>query len=256
MENQCSYYAVIPATVRHDRELNPRAILLYGEITALCHSKGYCWATNSYFADLYSVSKEAVSRWISSLNKKGYVKIQTIYAENTKEIKERRIYINDCPIVNSDNTPIDENSNTPIDEKVYDNNTVSFNNTYFENNNSTFSEENVQECSEKYHSFEQEQALLLVKKFTENLHPKYNRKEHPFIKREQFINACNNIACFMSEFDIEPEKIELMMIDFLGIKENSDGNINLFANYNVMKYHAVKLEYLGGDDVYNPYNPI
>lgn len=86
-----TYYAVIPASVRYDKSLRPNAKLLYGEITALCNEKGYCWASNSYFADLYNVSTQAISRWIRELEEYDHVKIEYIY--NGKEIKERRIYI-------------------------------------------------------------------------------------------------------------------------------------------------------------------
>ena len=72
-EQQRSYYAIIPANVRYDKDLAPNAKLLYGEITALCNEKGYCWASNQYFAELYGVSVLSVKRWVNSLVTKGYV---------------------------------------------------------------------------------------------------------------------------------------------------------------------------------------
>lgn len=87
-----SYYAVIPANVRYDEELPPNAKLLYGEITALC-GKGYCSETNGYFAELYKVSKTSISNWISLLAKKNYIQCEIVCKPNSKEIKERRIYI-------------------------------------------------------------------------------------------------------------------------------------------------------------------
>ena len=88
-----NYYAIIPANVRYDKNLTPNAKLLYGEITALCNEKGYCWANNSYFSELYGVSKKTISNWISSLDERGFIKSEMIYKENSKEIKERRLYI-------------------------------------------------------------------------------------------------------------------------------------------------------------------
>ena len=126
MENK-SYYAIIPANVRYDKNINANAKLLYGEITALCNEKGYCWATNDYFAELYGVSKVSVSNWISSLEKNGYITREIIYKEGSKEILNRYLSIvND--LLKKSLIPNKETFNTPIKEKFKDNNTV-INNT-------------------------------------------------------------------------------------------------------------------------------
>jgi hypothetical protein len=102
---QRNYYAVLPANVRYDKNITPNAKLLYAEITALCNDKGYCWAGNAYFAELYGVTKTSISNWISSLQKNGYIDIQFIYKENSKEIQSRHISIaNNIPIQNNLNT--------------------------------------------------------------------------------------------------------------------------------------------------------
>lgn len=129
-----NYYAIIPANVRYDKNLTPNAKLLYGEITALCNEKGYCWANNSYFSDLYGVSKKTISNWISSLDERGFIKTEMIFKENSKEIRERRIYINPMekdfyPYGKKVLYPMEENFHTPMEKKVKDNNTV-FNNTF------------------------------------------------------------------------------------------------------------------------------
>lgn len=92
-EQQKAYYAIIPANVRYDKDLAPNAKLLYGEITALCNEKGYCWASNQYFADLYHSSISAVQKWVSSLVKKGYINLELVYKEGTKQILQRKLYI-------------------------------------------------------------------------------------------------------------------------------------------------------------------
>lgn len=135
-EQQKAYYAIIPANVRYDKDLSPNTKLLYGEITALCSEKGYCWASNQYFADLYKVSKITVSRWISTLYKKGYITVETLYKEGTKEIIGRHLYIVNTPInknvnryIQNDLEGINKNVNTPINKNVKDNNTY-INNTF------------------------------------------------------------------------------------------------------------------------------
>lgn len=120
MEERPNYYAIIPANIRYDADLTANAKLLYGEITALCNEKGYCWATNEYFANLYGVSKTSISKWISSLIQKEYIFSETIYKEGTKEILNRYLRIV--------KDPIEEKLNRGIEEKLKDNNT-NINNT-------------------------------------------------------------------------------------------------------------------------------
>ncbi len=117
-----SYYAIIPANVRYDKNLKDKAKLLYGEITALCNEQGYCWATNTYFAELYGIAKETVSRLIKNLADQKYINIQLEYKD--KQIIRRKIYLGSV-------IPIDEKINTycpkgqgPIDDKIKDNNTL------------------------------------------------------------------------------------------------------------------------------------
>jgi hypothetical protein len=74
-QSQPSYFAVIPANVRYDKNLEPNAKLLYGEISALANIQGFCFSGNKYFSDLYDVDIRTIKRWISNLEKLGYIKI-------------------------------------------------------------------------------------------------------------------------------------------------------------------------------------
>jgi len=127
------YYAIIPAEVRYDTDLKASEKLLYGEITALCNAKGFCWAKNKYFAKLYDVTPETVSRWISSLHKKNYIE-RIIVKDEKGQVIDRKLFINTSKTTKS---PDDENDKRGagknikggIDEKVKDNTTSSNNTT-------------------------------------------------------------------------------------------------------------------------------
>ena len=59
-----------------------------------------CIMSNSYISELLSITKIQSSRIINLLKKKGYIKVEMIYKENSKEIALRKI------------TPIYRNINT------------------------------------------------------------------------------------------------------------------------------------------------
>ena len=91
MNEKPSYYAIIPANVRY-ADLKPNAKLLYGEITALSNKHGFCFASNKYFAELYSVNKNTISSWISDLKNYGFVTVK-IERDLNNQITKRCIGI-------------------------------------------------------------------------------------------------------------------------------------------------------------------
>jgi DNA-binding Lrp family transcriptional regulator len=121
-KEQPSYYAVLTADVRYSKVLKPNEKLLFAEITALTNMNGQCFATNKYFAELYDVSVETVSRWVSNLEKLGFIKRTIKYKEGSKQIDKRFISLA-TPIDEKVNTPLDNKVKTPIDEKVKGNST-------------------------------------------------------------------------------------------------------------------------------------
>ena len=158
-EQQKAYYAIIPANVRYDKDLVPNAKLLYGEITALCNEKGYCWATNQYFAELYNVSDRTIKNWISQLVDKGYIQRSVKYREGTKEIEQRKLFIgsenNFTTLGNYVPDPKENNFTTPSEKKFPVNNT-SINNTF--NNTNEYKEKNIKK----------ESVNSVISEYTEN----------------------------------------------------------------------------------------
>ncbi|MDN3132880.1 helix-turn-helix domain-containing protein [Enterococcus faecalis] len=161
MNEHRGYYAIIPAIVRYDNHLNGNAKLLYGELTALANEKGYCWATNQYFANLYNVSKRTIISWLKQLEERNYIKMQIFYKPNSKMVDRRHIYILPYPTDTEFYTPSEENFitygknhqegdeenfTTPSEENFTENNTLNNNtknntkNIYSVEQSSTMSE--------------------------------------------------------------------------------------------------------------------
>ena len=188
-----AYYAIIPANVRYDKDLTPNAKLMYGEITALCNEKGYCWASNSYFAELYKSSNRTVSRWISQLADKGYIKLEIIYKENTKEVLERRIYIYfHKPMDKNDMGGMDKNDVRGTDKNDVDNIT-------------SFNKESKKEKTSKQETYND-----IINAYTTN-----NDLKETLI---EFIKMRKNIKCPMTNRAL---KLLLSKLDKLSNNENT-----------------------------------
>ena len=158
---QKNYYAIIPADVRYDKRLKPLARLLYGEITALCNEKGYCWASNSYFAELYEVSDITISRYISELKEYGYIKC--IYDKTQENIDKRKIYI--IPSYQNGQDGINRNDNTVLTKQSipsYQNGQDGINRNDKHNNTDNNTDNNtVSVCETHAHENKNEVDILL-----------------------------------------------------------------------------------------------
>ena len=85
-----NYYAILPANVRYDKRLSANAKLLYCEISALANVKGYCYASNKYFSELFSVDIRSVKNWLYNLKDYGYI---TMDFNENKDLRTRKIFI-------------------------------------------------------------------------------------------------------------------------------------------------------------------
>ena len=89
----------IPYEILTDIKLNDKEKFVYSMILYLSKEKE-CIMSNSYIIELLNITKIQASRIINSLKKKGYIKVDIIYKENSREIALRKI------------TPIYKNVNT------------------------------------------------------------------------------------------------------------------------------------------------
>ena len=103
---------ILPTSILGDNNITPLERLLLISILSLCKQKGYCWATNEYFAELFNVRKQTISKSISSLSKNNYVKLK--FDNGEKNNSKRIIKISEA--LTKIILGIKENMNTSINE--------------------------------------------------------------------------------------------------------------------------------------------
>ena len=128
MENKESYYMNIPASV-WDTDLSAKAILCYGHVTVLANKNGFCYANNKYFERVLKVSTSTLSRYLNELESLGLIRREVTYKPDSKEVHQRRIYMN-IPVITNEHTHIqkrkdpiitDEQDNTTRNNNTRDN---------------------------------------------------------------------------------------------------------------------------------------
>lgn len=84
-------------------------------ISGLCAEKGYCYATNDYFSELFEVDEVTISRKIKKLEEKTYITVD--YKMNGSVVEKREIRLTKML------TAINKNVNGAVNKNVKDNNT-------------------------------------------------------------------------------------------------------------------------------------
>lgn len=81
----------IPKEIWLDSNLTWSEKMLLVEIDSLATLEKGCFATNEYLSDFFNLSKDRISKLISSLKSKGYIEVKLIYKKDTKQILKREI---------------------------------------------------------------------------------------------------------------------------------------------------------------------
>lgn len=120
MINNCKEIRV-PIEIINVKNLTITQKVLLSQIAGLDNKEG-CFATNSYFAELFNLSKTQLSSLISDLREKGWINIKYVYKENTKCIEKRIIKVNCPPYPIILKEGIKANNNIPVKTDFKDNN--------------------------------------------------------------------------------------------------------------------------------------
>ena len=91
-ERKPAFWAVIPASVLFSEDLRPNAKLLYGVVTLLQESSGYCYASNRYLANLFGLQPETITGLLNNLVEAGLIATDVVRNPLTNEVLQRRIW--------------------------------------------------------------------------------------------------------------------------------------------------------------------
>ena len=155
-----NFYSIIPADLRYDKRLKASEKIFFSEISALTNVYGYCYAGNRYFSNLYGCDIRTISRWVSNLEKLGYIKVELVRDER-QTILERRIYTRESMLGGIDKNVdrgVDNSASRGIDKNVL------YNNIYYNNITHTQADEiSKKKYADKVYMSEDEYNNLIQK---------------------------------------------------------------------------------------------
>ena len=83
----------IPVEVLLNKDLSDKEKIILSMILYLSEETKSCFASNKYIANIVKVSADRVSKIVTSLRKKNYIKVKLKYKTDSKEIEERQFYL-------------------------------------------------------------------------------------------------------------------------------------------------------------------
>ena len=89
----------IPAEILLNEDLSDKEKIILSMILYLSEETKSCFVSNKYIANIVNVTADRVSKIISSLREKNYIKVKLKYKTDSKEIEQRQI----LPIVENIN---------------------------------------------------------------------------------------------------------------------------------------------------------
>jgi len=180
-ENEQNYYAVIPSYILNAKDITSDEKLLYALISSLANEKGYCYASNAYFAKRFGKSESSIKRWLSSLVLKNYVLSKVNYKLGSKQVESR--HLNICNDLGPEmNPPGSKNEPTPGSKNELD--------TIKDNNN----KKDINICNTEYMNA----AIQEAKDDEIRKHQEYERK-----KREKFIKNLPTIPEIQKQIELK-----------------------------------------------------
>lgn len=105
------YFIAVPRIILSDQTCSQTDKLVYGVINSLSNNKEYCYASNSYFANILGVKEKTISNSINNLKRQKYIVVINVFGR-------RRIYLNQSIVSQENSKVLEKNENTSI-EKNY-----------------------------------------------------------------------------------------------------------------------------------------
>lgn len=96
----------IPIEILTDKNLSDKEKHIYSLVIFLSQGKQYCFCTNKTISKLLNISVTQVSKLVNSLKDKGYINVEMVYKENSKEVEMRKLI------------PIEEKLNTLLNKSL------------------------------------------------------------------------------------------------------------------------------------------